>query len=165
MTDLPQTLIEAVRYFADEAVCQEYMRRIKWPDGKVTCPHCGGESTKPHKSRPVIQCNSPVCRKQFSYKVGTIFEESKLPLGHWFVAIWAIANRKNGISSHELARALGVQQKTAWFLLHRIRLASDVLRTRRRGEKGTEAEAEGLACIRRTSPPGDRRSESGSRST
>lgn len=125
MNELPKTLIEAVRYFADEAVCQDYMRRIKWPDGKVTCPHCGGYSTKPHKSRPVIQCNSPACKKQFSYKAGTIFEESKLPLGHWFVAIWSIANCKNGISSHELARALGVQQKTAWFLLHRIRLAME----------------------------------------
>lgn len=123
MTDCPKTLLEAVRYFADEALCQEYMRRIKWPDGKVTCPKCGGESTSPVKNRPLIQCNNRECKRQFSYKTGTIFEGSPLPLGHWFVAIWSIANCKNGISSHELARALGVTQKTAWFMLHRIRLA------------------------------------------
>jgi transposase-like protein len=125
VTDCPKTLIEAVRYFADEAACQEYMRRVKWPDGKVSCPKCSGESVSPVKGRPLLQCNNRECKKQFSYKIGTIFEESKLPLGHWFVAIWAIANCKNGISSHELARALGVQQKTAWFLLHRIRLAME----------------------------------------
>lgn len=122
----PQTLLEAVRYFADAEVCNEFMKRIKWPDGKVACPNCGGESISPVKNRPLLQCNGTTCKKQFSYKVGTIFEGSPLPLGHWFVAIWSIANCKNGISSHELARALGVTQKTAWFMLHRIRLAMDV---------------------------------------
>lgn len=123
--ELPNTLIEAVRYFADETVCQEYMKRIKWPDGKIVCPKCGGESVTPIKGRPKMQCNSRACKKQFSYKVDTIFEGSPLPLGHWFTAIWSVANCKNGISSHELARALGVTQKTAWFMLHRIRLAME----------------------------------------
>lgn len=125
MSIQPQTLIEAVRYFANEDVCQALMQSIKWPDGNVTCPKCGNSSVSPIKNRPAFQCNSRSCKKQFSYKVGTIFEESKLPLGHWFVAIWCIANMKNGISSHELARALGVTQKTAWFVLHRIRLAME----------------------------------------
>lgn len=125
MSNQPKTLIEAVRYFADEGVCQELMCSIKWPDGNVNCPKCGNESVSPIKNRPAFQCNSRSCKKQFSYKVGTIFEESKLPLGHWFVAIWCIANMKNGISSHELARAIGVTQKTAWFVLHRIRLAME----------------------------------------
>ena len=123
MSDTPETLIDADRYFADSAVCNEYMRRIKWPDGKVVCPKCGNDSCSPLKNRPAMKCNRASCQKQFSFKIGTIFEDSPLPLGHWFVAIWAVANCKNGISSHELARALGVTQKSAWFMLHRIRLA------------------------------------------
>lgn len=124
MTDLPKTLIEAVRYFADLAICHEYMTKIKWPDGTVTCPACGTEKCTEIKSRPGwLTCNKPNCRKQFSYKVGTIFESSPLGLDKWFVAVWCIANAKNGISSHELGRALGVTQKTAWFMLHRIREA------------------------------------------
>lgn len=120
----PKTLLEAVRYFSDLNVCHEYMRSIKWPDGKVCCPACGNESVKEIATRPgTLKCNAKVCQKQFSYKVGTIFEASPLGLDKWFVAVWAIANCKNGISSHELARALGVTQKTAWFMLHRIREA------------------------------------------
>jgi hypothetical protein len=123
MNACPKTLFAAVRYFADETRCRAQMRRIKWPAGTVTCPNCGGTSTSPVKQRPLIQCNSRSCKKQFGFKVGTIFESSPLPLGHWFVAIWAIATCEHGISSHELARAIGVTQKTAWFVLHRIRLA------------------------------------------
>jgi len=119
----PETLIEAVRYFADLEICNQYMCRIKWPDGKVACPNCGGERIGEIKSRHLIRCKE--CRKQFSYKVGTIFEDSPLGLDKWFVAVWAIANCRNGISSHELGRALGVTQKTAWFMLHRIRLAME----------------------------------------
>lgn len=122
---LPQTLIEAVRYFSDANICNNYMRSIKWPDGKVTCPKCGGASVSPIKGRPKLQCNSRACKKQFSYKVGTIFEDSPLGLDKWFVAVWCIANCKNGVSSHELARALGVEQRTAWFMLHRIRKAME----------------------------------------
>lgn len=122
--DLPKTLIEAVRYFADLSVCHELMRSIKWPDGKIVCPKCGGESCSDVKNRPgLLTCNVKACRKQFSYKVGTIFESSPLGLDKWFVAVWSIANCKNGISSHELSRAIGVTQKSAWFMLHRIREA------------------------------------------
>src|SRR5438105_1130072 len=119
----PQTLIEAVRYFADPAVCHGYMLKVKWPRGRVVCPKCGGENIGVIASRRMLQCKAKECRKQFSAKVGTIFEDSPLPLSSWFVAVWSIANAKNGVSSCELARALGVTQKSAWFMLHRIRLA------------------------------------------
>jgi transposase-like protein len=122
VTDMPATLIEAVRYFSDLDACHEYMRRVKWPDGPVTCPKCG--SAAEMRTRPGrLKCNIKACQRQFSYKTGTIFEDSPLGLDKWFVAVWAIANAKNGISSHELGRALGVTQRTAWFMLHRIREA------------------------------------------
>jgi len=126
MNDCPKTLIEAVLYFADRDVCESYMRRIKWPDGRITCPNCGahGERIGEVKTRRILQCKD--CRKQVYSKQGTIFEDSPLGLDKWFVAVWAIANCKNGISSHELGRALGVTQKTAWFMLHRIRKAMEV---------------------------------------
>src|SRR3954467_4985899 len=125
MTDdvTPKTLLEAVRYYSDPKVCFETMLGVKWPDGKVTCPKCGHDQVYIIATRSLLQCKSKACKKQFSVKVGTIFEESPLGLDKWFVATWCIANAKNGISSHELARALGVTQKTAWFMLHRIREA------------------------------------------
>lgn len=117
----PETLIEAVRYFSDIDLCNEYMKQLKWPDGKIVCPACGGDRIGEIKTRRMLRCKD--CRKQFSYKVGTIFEDSPLGLDKWFVAVWCVTNAKNGISSHELARALGVTQKSAWHMLHRIRLA------------------------------------------
>ncbi len=119
----PQTLLEAVRHFSNLDVCHEYMRGVKWPDGNILCPKCGGNVIGSIASRRMLQCKAKDCRKQFSCKVGTIFEDSPLGLDKWFVAVWCIANAKNGISSCELARALGVTQKSAWFMLHRIRLA------------------------------------------
>lgn len=118
-----KSLLDAVRYFSDLDACFRYMLGIKFPDGNVTCPHCGGEEIGLITSRRMLQCKSTKCRKQFSAKVGTIFEDSPLGLDKWFVAVWCIANDKNGISSCELARALGTTQKTAWFMLHRIRAA------------------------------------------
>jgi len=119
----PTTLIEAVRYFSDLDVCHAYMLSIKWPDGKITCPACGGDKVGNISSRRMFQCKTKGCRKQFSTKVGTIFEDSPLGLDKWFVAVWCITNAKNGISSYEVHRALGITQKSAWFLLHRVRLA------------------------------------------
>lgn len=123
MSETPKTLLEAVTYFSDPKVCFEAMLVAKWPDGNITCPKCKCDKVGVIKSRSILQCKSINCRKQFSVKVDTIFEDSPLPLQKWFVAVWCVANAKNGISSCELARALGVQQKSAWFMLHRIRLA------------------------------------------
>jgi transposase-like protein len=122
MTDTPQTLLEAVRYFSDLDTCHEYLRKIRWPRG-VVCPHCDGRRCDEVRRRRLL-CKD--CRKEFSDKVGTIFEDSPLGLDKWFVACWSVANCKNGISSHELGRALGVTQKTAWFMEHRIRKAMEV---------------------------------------
>jgi transposase-like protein len=123
MDDTPKSLLAAVRYFSDAKVCFETMLSAKYPDGKVTCPKCGCDKVGVIRSRSLLQCKAKDCRKQFSVKVGTIFEDSPLGLDKWFVAVWCIANAKNGISSCELARALEVTQKTAWFMLHRVRLA------------------------------------------
>ncbi|QNN22262.1 IS1595 family transposase [Planctomycetales bacterium ZRK34] len=117
----PESLMEAVTFFSDKHVCHDYMTRIKWPDGCVTCPQCKSKNIGEIKTRCMFKCRD--CKKQFSTKVGTIFEDSPLSLQKWFVAVWCIANAKNGISSCELARAIKVTQKTAWFMLHRIRLA------------------------------------------
>lgn len=119
MTDTPQTLIEAVRYFSDLDVCHAYLRKIRWPRG-IACPHCDGKRCDEVRRRRLL-CKD--CRKEFSDKVGTIFEDSPLGLDKWFVAVWSVVNCKNGVSSHELARALGVTQKTAWFMAHRCRKA------------------------------------------
>jgi transposase-like protein len=117
---LPKTLAEAVRYFADPDVCIEFVAKLRWPDGPV-CPSCGGMEHSFLKTRRLWKCKA--CRRQFSVKVGIIFEDSALPLAKWLVAIWMLANSKNGVSSHELARSLGITQKSGWFVLHRVRLA------------------------------------------
>ncbi|MCA8991033.1 MAG: IS1595 family transposase [Planctomycetaceae bacterium] len=121
MDATPKTLIEAVRFFSDLDRCNEYMKGIKWPDGAIACPKCGGQRIGEIKTRKMLRCKG--CRKQFSYKVGTIFEDSPLGLDKWFVAVWCITSAKNGISSYELSRALGITQKSAWHMLHRIRVA------------------------------------------
>lgn len=117
---LPQTLIEAIRYFSDIDVCTEFVAALRWPDGPV-CPRCEGTVHSYLTTRRLWKCKA--CKKQFSVKVGTIFEDSPLGLDKWLAAVWLIANSKNGISSHELGRSIGVTQKSAWFVLHRIRLA------------------------------------------
>jgi transposase-like protein len=121
-TNFPKTLQEAIKYFADAETCNTFMAQMRWPDG-VTCPHCQGKAVSYLTTRNKWKCMSKTCHKQFSAKVGTIMEDSPIGLDKWLAAIWLIANAKNGISSYEIHRALGVTQKTAWFLLHRIRLA------------------------------------------
>jgi transposase-like protein len=116
----PQSLIEAIRCFSDLDVCTEYVAKLRWPEGPV-CPRCGCIEYSYLTTRRIWKCKA--CKRQYSVKVGTIFEESKLGLDKWLPAVWLAANSKNGISSHELARSLGVTQKSAWFMLHRIRLA------------------------------------------
>jgi len=123
MTDRePKTLTEAIRYFSDEAICRDYVARLRWPNG-VTCPRkeCGSRRVHFIATRGIWRCNG--CGKQFSIKVGTIFEDSPIGLSLWLPAIWMMTSGKKGISSYQLGRALGVTQKTAWFMEHRIRLA------------------------------------------
>jgi len=122
MSTTPQTLIEAVRYFSDPDVCLDFVAQLRWPDGKATCPTCGSQDVRFISTRQLWECKTKHPRRQFSIKVGTIFEDSPIPLDKWLVTIWMIAN-KNGVSSYEIHRSIGVTQKTAWFMLHRIRLA------------------------------------------
>lgn len=119
----PQTLIEAIRYFADPDVALDFVVKMRWPDGNVTCPTCGSDDVRFIPTRRIWECKAKHAKRQFSVKVGTIFEDSPISLDKWLATIWLIANAKNGVSSYEIARAIGVTQKTAWFMLHRIRLA------------------------------------------
>ena len=134
----PKTLQEAILYFSDPDNCLNYIVARRWPDG-VACPTCGSESVGFIKSRRVWQCKTRHPKSQFSVKIGTIFEDSPIKLDKWLAAIWMVANCKNGISSWEIHRALGVTQKTAWFMLHRIRLA---LQSGSLGKVGGEVEVD-----------------------
>jgi transposase-like protein len=120
---LPKTLQQAIVYFADPEHCREFMTDLRWPDGKVLCPQCGSDNVIYLEKARLYKCRTAHPKQKFSLKVGTIFEDSPLGLDKWLTAIWLIANAKNGISSYEIRRALGVTQKSAWFMLHRIRLA------------------------------------------
>ena len=120
--DFPTTLEEAFLFFANPDNCLNFMVSLRWPNG-VTCPRCGSTDVRFIKTRRLWECKARHSKRQFSAKVGTIFEDSPIPLKKWFAAIWLIANCKNGISSYEISRALKVTQKTAWFMLHRVRLA------------------------------------------
>ena len=117
---LPKTLQEAIIYFADPDTCTEFLAAVRWPEGPV-CPRCGGKEHGYISTRRIWRCKS--CRREFTVKLGTIFEDSPISLQKWLPAVWLIVNSKNGISSYEVARSLGVSQKTAWHMLHRIRLA------------------------------------------
>jgi transposase-like protein len=122
MQGTPSTLIGVVQHFSNKRTCIEFVKNLHWPNG-VTCPVCASKEVTELRTRQLWQCRD--CRKQFSVKVGTIFEDSALPLQKWLVALWLITNAKNGISSYEIHRSLGVTQKTAWFMSHRIRLAME----------------------------------------
>ncbi len=116
------TLQQAIKCYSDIDVCQRELVAARWPDG-VVCPTCGGRKVGYLANQRRWQCAERHSRRQFSVKVGTIFEDSPIGLDKWFVAIWLIGSAKNGISSYEIHRAIGVTQKSAWFMLHRIRLA------------------------------------------
>lgn len=118
----PKTLQEAVIYFSDQDVCLEYVVVRRWPHG-VTCPTCDSPEVRFIPTRRVWECKTPHSKKQFSAKTGTICEDSPLGLDKWLVAMWMVANCRNGVSSYEIHRTVGVTQKTAWFLLYRIREA------------------------------------------
>jgi hypothetical protein len=118
----PRTLQEAILYFSDPDRCLKFMVDIRWPDG-VKCPTCGSKEVYFLESRRVWKCKTKHAKQQFSAKVGTVFEDSPIGLDKWFAAVWMVANCKNGVTSYEIHRALGVTQKTAWFMDHRVRLA------------------------------------------
>jgi transposase-like protein len=120
--NFPRTLQAAIKYFSDLDTCNTFMAQLRWPDG-VTCPYCAGKAVSYLSTRRKWKCMNKACHKQFSVKVGTVMEDSPIGLDKWLAAIWMIANCKNGVSSYEISRAIGIMQKSAWFLLHRIRLA------------------------------------------
>jgi len=116
----PKTLLEAIQYFSDEQVCIDAVAMMRWPQG-VRCGLCDADKPYYLKTQKRWKCRS--CRKQFSVKVNSIFEDSPISLKKWLPALWLIVNCKNGVSSYEIARDLGITQKTAWFMLQRLRLA------------------------------------------
>src|SRR6266851_8301297 len=140
----PKTLQEAILHFSNADNCIEFMMFHRWPDGVVTCPTCGRKDVSFLAKQKKWQCKSAHAKRQFSAKVGTIFEDSPLGLEKWLPAVWLITNAKNGVSSCEIARSLGVTQKTAWFMLHRIRLAMKALNygTKLGGKDGAPVEVD-----------------------
>jgi len=119
----PQTLQEAIIYFADYDHCHEFMVKLRWPDGKVTCPRCGSDHVIYLEKARAWKCYAKHASAKFSLKTGTVFEDSPIGLDKWLPVTWMLVNDKNGISSWEIHRAMGVTQKTAWFMLQRVRLA------------------------------------------
>lgn len=119
----PKSLQEAIVYFSNPDNCIDYLAIRRWPDGKVVCPTCGCETVKFSEKRRTWTCAKHHAKREFSIKVGTVMEDSAIPLDKWMVATWMVTNCKNGVSSYEIARDVKVTQKSAWFMLHRIRLA------------------------------------------
>jgi transposase-like protein len=116
----PKTLQQAIRYFSDEQTCFDTVAALRWPDGPV-CPACEHKEHYYLKTQKRWKCKE--CYKQFTVKLGTIFEDSPISLDKWLIALWMLVNCRNGVSSYEVARDLGITQKSAWFVLHRLRLA------------------------------------------
>src|SRR5437899_3352143 len=115
------TLQHAIIHFKDYENCHNLMVQLRWPDGKVTCPYCGSEKVTYLAKARVWKCYSKHPRPRFSLKVGTIFEDSPIGLDKWLTALWLLVNCKNGVSSYEISRDLGISQKAAWFVLQRLR--------------------------------------------
>jgi transposase-like protein len=139
---IPKTLQEAIAYFSDPDRAFEYAKGYRWPDGTVKCPRCNGTKHSFIKTRKIWFCY--VCKKQFTLKVGTIMEDSPITLDKWMTAFWMLANCKNGISSYELAKDLGIHQESAWFMLQRIREVMKAKKTSKKmgGGPGSELEAD-----------------------
>jgi transposase-like protein len=132
--ETPQTLAEAIIYFSNPDNALKYFAAKRWPNG-VFCPYCGTKEPMFLSTRRIWKCRATRCRKQFSAKVGTVMNESAIPLEKWLPVMWLVANCKNGVSSCEIARDMGVTQKTAWFMLHRVREAmQDKTATKLSGE-------------------------------
>jgi transposase-like protein len=135
----PKSLQQAIRHFSDEQVCIDAIAELRWPNGPV-CPKCGHGEHYYLATQKRWKCKA--CAKQFSVKVGTIFEDSPIPLDKWLTALWMLVNCKNGISSYEVGRDLELTQKSAWFVLHRLRLALQSGSMEKMGAKGKEIEVD-----------------------
>ena len=138
----PKTLQQAIQFFADFENCRQFMVAVRWPDGKVCCPQCGSQKVTYLKNARVYRCYEKHPLQKFSLKIGTVFEDSPIPLEKWLPAVWLLVNCKNGISSYEIARDLGITQKSAWFMMHRVRLAVQSGSFRKLGGEGSEIEAD-----------------------
>src|SRR5271166_1347785 len=136
----PKTLQEAIRHFSDEQVCIETFARIRWADRKPECPACGNREHYYLAKQRRFKCKE--CWKQFTVKVGTLLEDSPIPLSKWLPALWMIVNDKNGVSSYELGKALGITQKSAWFVLHRLRTALQCHSFEKMGGNGCAVEVD-----------------------
>jgi len=142
----PTTLLEAIKIFSAPANCHDYLVARRWPNG-VTCPHCGSENVLYQPKYNRWQCSTSHDRRQFTLKTGTVMEESPIGLDKWLPAMWLISSNRNGISSWELHRALKVTQKTAWFMLHRIRLGmQDEGHGGKLGGPGSEVQIDETFC-------------------
>jgi len=137
--DKPKTLQQAIKYFSDEQVCIDTVGELRWPNGPV-CPKCGSGEHYYLATQKRWKCKK--CGKQFSVKVGTIFEDSPISLDKWLIALWLLVNCKNGVSSYEVGRDLGITQKSAWFVLHRLRLALQSGSIGKLGGEGKHIEAD-----------------------
>jgi transposase-like protein len=121
--ETPKTLQQTIQFFSDYENCRKFMVFVRWLDGPIRCPRCQSEKVTYLEKARLYRCYGDHPKQKFSLKVGTVFEDSPIPLEKWLPAVWLVVNCKNGISSYELHRALGVTQKSAWFMLHRIRTA------------------------------------------
>src|ERR1041385_3539140 len=135
----PKTLQQAIKYFSDEQVCIDTVAELRWPNGPV-CPKCEHREHYYLATQKRWKCKK--CGKQFSVKVGTIFEDSPISLDKWLIALWLLVNCKNGVSSYEVGRDLGITQKSAWFVLHRLRLALQTGSMGKLGGEGKHVEAD-----------------------
>ncbi|MBZ5646214.1 MAG: IS1595 family transposase [Acidobacteriia bacterium] len=137
---LPRTLQQAVQMYSDGQTCVDTVAALRWPDGVPRCPKCAKTEHYYISTQQRFKCKA--CRHQFSVKQGSIFEDSPIPLSKWLIATWMLANCRNGVSSYEIARATGVTQKSAWFMLHRLRLAMRNRSGFKLGGPGSECEAD-----------------------
>jgi transposase-like protein len=138
----PKTLQEAIQFFGDFENCRQFMIAIRWSDGKVRCPQCDSDKVTYLVNARVYRCYGDHPKQKFSLKIGTVFEDSPIPLEKWLPAVWLLVSCKNGISSYEIASALGITQKSAWFMMHRIRRAMQCGSFRKLGGNGGEVEAD-----------------------
>jgi transposase-like protein len=138
----PTTLQQAIQFFGDFENCRQFMIAVRWADGKVRCPICDSEKVTYLEKARVYRCYGDHPKQKFSLKIGTVFEDSPIPLEKWLPAVWLLVSCKNGISSYEIASALGITQKSAWFMMHRIRRAMQCGSFQKLGGNGGEVEAD-----------------------